>query len=85
MKHLEIYIAIAMVVLLVTLPKGHGQVMQEPFYEDQVIVCVPDLVTEMKADINCHKYDTDDLDWYQSANDGSFFKHDDSFEMWYVD
>jgi hypothetical protein len=53
-------------------------------YEDQVIVCVPNTDTEQKDNI-CHLYDTDDLDWYQDAFDGSFFNQDDSFNMEIVD
>jgi len=53
--------------------------------EDQVIVCVSDTTTKVKGDLNCHLYNTDDLDYYQDANDGTFFNHNDSFEMGLID
>ena len=80
--------AIAMIVLLVTLPKVNGQAWIEypdqnnlDMQEDQVIICVLDLETDKKGDLNCHQYKDDLVDWYQDSRDGSFFSHDDSFEM----
>ena len=50
-------------------------------FEDQVIVCVPDVNTDISGDHICHLYNQDDLDYYQDSTDGSFFKYDDSFDM----
>ncbi len=81
------YIAIVVSMFLSGITVGYSLGSNEVFgiYEDQVIVCVADLNTELKGDLNCHLYDTDDLDWYQESRDGSFFKYDDSFEMALVD
>ena len=62
----------------------NGQTVKDGIYEDQVIICVNGHVVEQSGNI-CHLYDTDDLDWYQDSNDGSFFDLKDSFDMAQVD
>jgi hypothetical protein len=61
-----------------------GQEIKDDLNEDQIIVCVNGHVVEQKGLI-CHKYNTDDFDYYQDAYDGSLFNLDDSFDMGVID
>jgi len=54
--------------------------------EDQVIVCVNHVEQELNTShMDCHLYQADKLDYYQDSKDGSFFSHNDSFEMGLID
>ena len=94
MKYLEYYIAIAMVVLLVTLPKGHGQTFEPQRYqpdisEDQAIVCVQDFTdSEYRGQVYCKIFQADrDNNRTISDIQEELYKNpfEDTFEMGIVD
>lgn len=84
--------AIALLILVIVLLVSLGTVLAQVniegkngMDEDDVIICVNDSDGIPDNGFICHLYNTDDVDWYQDAYDGTFFNRSDSFNASFTD